>query len=88
MKLKYDFVINNVAGDVVAVPVGKGGKQFKGYIKLNDTGAFIFNLLKTDITRGEIIAEILKNFEGCTGPQAESAVDKFLETLKEADVLK
>ena len=38
MKLKYDFVINDVAGETVAVSVGDTVGRFNGYIKLNDTG--------------------------------------------------
>ena len=46
MKLKYQFVINNVAGETVAVSVGDTSGRFNGYIKLNETGAFIFKKLK------------------------------------------
>ena len=46
MKLKYEFVINNVAGETVAVSVGNNDGRFNGYIKLNETGAFIFKMLK------------------------------------------
>ena len=35
MKLKYNFVINEVAGSTVAVAVGDDAAKFKGFIKMN-----------------------------------------------------
>jgi len=86
MKLKYDFVINRVANSLVAVPVGET-KGFSGYIKLNETGAFIFEKLKTDTSKEEITDSLLSEFDGCTRSQAEKTVDNFLEKLKAADML-
>ena len=45
MKLKYQFVINNVAGETIAVSVGDNDGRFNGYIKLNETGSFIYKML-------------------------------------------
>lgn len=87
MKLKYDFVMNEVAGSTVAVPVGNGSESFKGYVKLNDTGAYIFGMLKKDVSREEIIDGIMKDFEDCTKEKAEETVDRFLRELKAANIL-
>ncbi len=46
MKLKYNFVMNKVADKTVAVAVGDDLANFGGFIKMNDTGAFIFGLIK------------------------------------------
>ena len=56
MKLKYNFVTNKVADMVVAVAVGEDVQKFDGFIKMNDTGAYIFNMLKNDVTEDEITA--------------------------------
>ncbi len=87
MKLKYDFVVNNVAGDTVAVSVGDTGGRFNGYIKLNETGAFIFDMLKCDVTREEIIAAILKEYSDATTTDAEETVDEFIDKLQKAGLL-
>lgn len=87
MKLKYDFVVNNVAGDTVAVSVGDTDGRFNGYIKLNETGAFIFNMLKCDVTRDEIIDAVLKKYSDATPTDAEETVDEFIAKLKKAELL-
>ena len=87
MKLKYNFVLNNVSGTTVAVPVGKAGEQLKAYIKLNETGAFIFEMLKRDVKKEEIKTALQQNFEGVSEDHLEKALDAFLEKLKSADLL-
>ncbi len=87
MKLKYDFVVNNVAGDTVAVSVGDTGGRFNGYIKLNETGAFIFDMLKSDVTRDEIIDAVLKKYSDATLSDAEETVDEFIAKLEKAELL-
>lgn len=87
MKLKYQFVINNVAGETVAVSVGDTSGRFNGYIKLNETGAFIFKKLKSDTTREEIINSLMIEYPDATRDDAANSVDELIEKLKGADLL-
>ncbi len=85
MKLKYDFVINEVAGQSVAVPAGAFG-EFSGMIKLNAEAAYIFKLLKADITEEELVSKTAANF-GCSEDDARANVEKIVSQLKGADLL-
>lgn len=87
MKLKYNFVTNEVADKIVAVPVGEDLEKFGGFIKMNDVGAYIFNMLKNDVTEDEIVASMLKDFEDATEQEVRETVKEFTDKLKEADVL-
>lgn len=87
MKLKYNFVINQVAGETVAVSVGNNDGKFNGYIKLNETGSFIFNALKNDTTREQIIEDLLKQYPDATLQEVSDSVDDLIEELSEADLL-
>ncbi len=86
MKLKYNFVINQVAGETIAVSVGNQA-GFNGYLKLNDTGAIILNALKNDTTRDEIIKKLLKQYPDATTQQAADSVDDLIEKLNKAELL-
>lgn len=86
MKLKYDFVSNKVADSVIAVAVGEDISSFNSFIKLNETGAFIFNLLKNEISREEILA-CLKEEYNAPEKELEIELDAFIEELKKAEVL-
>ncbi len=86
MKLKCTFAISEVAGQTVAVPVDNGyGEQ--SIIKTNETGAFILNLLKDDITIPQIIAKIKEEFEVESQEALENTVNKFIDSLKSADLI-
>lgn len=87
MKLKYDFVINNVAGETVAVSVGDNDGKFNGYIKLNETGAFIFKALKKDTTRDDVINALMAEYPDATKEDATESVDSLIEQLKRAELL-
>ena len=86
MKLKYDFVTNNVAGNTVAVAVGKGLNEFGGFIKLNETGAFIFELLKKETTKEEIVKALLGEYD-VTEEVAQKSAEEFLEYLSSNGVI-
>ena len=86
MKLKYDFVIEEVAGQNVAMVVGDNTEKF-GFLKLNATGAYILNLLKNETTKEAIVANIEKDFEVENIEEVKMWVDSFINLLKEADVL-
>ncbi len=86
MKLKYEFVTNFVAGKTVAVAVGKGLNEFGGFIKLNDTGAFIFELLKKEISEEEIVNALLKEYD-VTEEKARESTKEFLEYLSSKGVI-
>ncbi|MBQ6717413.1 MAG: PqqD family protein [Clostridia bacterium] len=87
MKLKYNFVINQVAGETVAVSVGDNDGRFNGYIKLNETGAFIFKMLKKDTTREDIINALLAEYPDATQEVAAESVDELVEQLRKAELL-
>ena len=87
MKLKYNFVTNEVADKIVAVAVGGDLEKFNGFIKMNDTGAYIFNMLKSDVTEEEIVAAMKKYYEDAAEEEIRETVSEFVGKLKEADVL-
>jgi len=77
MKLKYNFVSNEVADKIVAVAVGDDLQKFNGFIKMNDTGAYIFNMLKNDVTEEEIVAAMKKDYSDATEEEIRESVNEF-----------
>lgn len=87
MKLKYHFVTNKVADRIVAVAVGEDAEKFGGFIKMNDTGAYIFNMLKKDVDENEIVTSMEKEYKGATPEELRSTVKEFIGRLKESGVI-
>ena len=86
MKLKCKFVINTIAGETVAVPVG-GENDFNGYIRLNETGKDIFELLERETDREGIVAALMKKYPEAEESEICESVDSIIEKLSGAKLL-
>lgn len=87
MKLKYRFVIREVAGQFVAVAVGRDNEKFNGMVKLNATGAYLMELLNQgDYSREELLSAMLDRYE-VTEQRAGENLDAFLQILRDGKLL-
>lgn len=86
MKIKEDFILRKVADSYVVVPVNNMSLDFNGIINLNETGAFLFNLMQNGANREELISKMLDEYE-VTEQKAEKDFDLFIEKVKGADIL-
>ena len=87
MKLKYNFVTNEVAGKIVAVAVGDDLTKFNGFIKMNDIGAYIFNMLQDDVTVDDIVAAMVKDYPNDSEEEIREVVEGFVAQLKKEEVI-
>ena len=87
MKLKYHFVVREVAGSTVAVAVGATDGGFTGMLKLNPTGAFLLELLNTRHYSKEELLEAMLHRYDVTRERAEANLNNFLQTLRDGNLL-
>lgn len=81
MKIKNGFVVREVGGENVVVPVGEMSKVFHGMINLNETGAFLWKFFSEEHTLDEGVAALLGEYD-VDEVTAREEVKKFLETIK------
>lgn len=86
MKIKDDFILRKVADTYVVVPVNSMTLDFNGIINLNETGAFLFELLQNGATKDELLIRLLEEYD-VSKQKASSDIDTFIEKVKEADIL-
>ncbi len=86
MRVKSGFVLRKIGSKHMAVPVGERTRDVHGMIALNDTGAFIWELLAEERTEAEIVGKILDEYD-VDRETAESAVERFKEKLAAEGVL-
>lgn len=86
MKLKGEFVLREIAGETILVPVGRTALAFNGIITLNQTGIEIWKGLQEEKSREEILAALLEQFEVAADAATED-LDAFLETLRAQDLI-
>ena len=81
MKLKSGFIISELGDDALLVPVGGSVGAFHGFVRLNDTAAFIVKRLERDTSAEEITEAVLAEYD--VEPSAARAhVEAALEKLQ------
>ena len=86
MKLKGEFVLREVAGETIVIPVGNTALNFNGMICINSVGAEIWKGLQKERTKEEILESILQEFD-VTREEATADLDVFLHQLRENNLL-
>lgn len=86
MKINGEYILREVAGDAILVPVGKTALQFNGILALEPVGALIWKGLSAGKDRSAILSDILEQFE--VDPQtAAQDLDEFLDQLRSENLL-
>ena len=80
MKRNSDFLLREVAGTVVVVPVGEAAVSFSGMITMNSTGSFLWEQLEKEQTVETLTAALLENYE-VTSEKAREDVEAFVAKL-------
>jgi len=63
MKAKSGFVLRNIVGEQILMPVGDNIGKFKGTVLLNEVSAFVWNKLQNPMSRDDLLAAILNEFD-------------------------
>lgn len=86
MKVSSEFIFKKAKDAGVVIPIGKRSGKFHGMVTLNETGCFLWELMKNERTEEELVTALTDNYD--TGrEQAEADVKAFLLKLREADLL-
>lgn len=86
MKLKDGFVLREVAGSYMVVPVGKRTTEVPGIIALTETGAVLWGKLEQGATEDELVAALLDEYE-VSSEQAAADVHAFIEKAAAQNLL-
>ena len=86
MKIKGTFVLRDIAGDIVIVPVGETALSYNGMITTTPTGAAIWKALENGSSREDLIQMILNRFE-VDLETASVDTDEFLGRLREMGLI-
>lgn len=75
-----NYILRDVAGSCVIVPVGEATREFPGMITVNATSAYLWELLETRQTKESLVAALLNRYD-VPEAKAKEDVEKFLKTL-------
>ncbi len=87
MRINQDFTIQKVGGSYMAVAVGETSKNFHGMVRLNETGAFLWNkMTEQDCSEEDLVNMLLEEYE-IDRETAAKDVRKMIESLKAYPIL-
>ncbi len=86
MKIKENYILREVAGSSIVVPVGDAQMSFNGIMTLNDVGTFIWKILENGADREQIIDSVLETYD-VERKKAEQDIDKYLNKLRDKNLI-
>lgn len=86
MNLKRKFLLREIVGENILVPVGEDSMSFNGLITINKSGKFIWENIEGVNSQEELLQLILDNYD-IDRDTAKADMEEFLEILKKADII-
>lgn len=86
MKISKEFILREIAGEYILVPVGKTALTFNGLVTVNEVGALIWGMLEKGSDVSTIVNGILDEYD--VGEQTATAdVLEFISYLKSNNII-
>ena len=82
MRIKEGYIIKKLGIGYVVVTVGEASKDFNGLIRLNPSGAFLWQSIQDGAdTRKKLIDAMINHYDDLDETAAGKDLDEFLETV-------
>lgn len=86
MKLKREFILRDIIGETILVPINESTTEFNGLITMNEMGKFIWENYESSKDEEDLLSKILDEYE-VEKEVAKSDLDEFLGKLRETDII-
>ncbi len=85
MKIKYEFALSEVAGEIVAVSVGAPDRNM--VISLNSTARFMWEMLAVGCDMDTMAAALMDKYDGLDEETARAEAEEFVQQLRDQELL-
>jgi hypothetical protein len=86
MKIKNGFLLKEIAGNYVVVPVGNEAIRMKALINLNATGAFLWKNLQVDVSMEQLVQTLMNEYL-IDHVLATKDINNFIDVLVKHQIL-
>ena len=86
MKISKEFILREIAGEYILVPVGKTALTFNGLVTVNEVGALIWGMLEKGSDVSTIVNGILDEYD-VDEQTATADVLEFISYLKSNTII-
>ncbi len=86
MKFKKEFILREIVGEFILVPINKSTSKFDGLITTNEVGKFIWENYESSKDEEDLLHKILEEYE-VEEKEAKEDLDEFLDKLRQVDII-
>lgn len=86
MKIKKDFVLREVVGEYVVIPVKDAAVNFNGMISLNESAKILWESLSEEKSEEDLVKTLCDEYK-ISKEEATNDVKEFIKILKENNFL-
>lgn len=86
MKIKNGFMVREIAGQWIVVPIGSRVVEFNGIMTLSESGAVLWKLLAKGTEIDELVSAILAEYD-IDEKTARADVESFVEVLAQKKLI-
>lgn len=86
MKIRDGFMLRNVAGQWVVVPLGERVVEFNGIMTLSESGALLWKLMANDVLEEELVRTVLEEYI-IDEVTAKADVLEFITAIRERGLI-
>ena len=86
MRVSDQFILREIAGESILIPVGEAAMSVKGLIALSETGGFLYHILREDTTREDLVTALTSEYEVSVA-EAAADIDAFLNQMRQLNML-
>lgn len=86
MKVSSLFISRKIADEYLLIPVGEAAMTVRGLIAMSESGAMLYEKLKTGCSRADLIAALMTEYEIGEAVAAQDT-DDFLNQMRQLNIL-
>lgn len=86
MKFKKEFMLREIVGETILIPMGDSNNHFNGIITINELGKFIWENYESSKDEEDLLHKILEEYE-VEEKEAKEDLDEFLDKLRQVDII-
>ena len=86
MRINKEYVLREIAGDYIIIPVGATALEFNGLITVNEVGVTLWNMLQEEVTMEDLVQGVLAEYD-VQEEVAREDIQEFLDELVKGGIL-
>lgn len=86
MKVRSGFMLREIAGQAVVVPLGERVVEFNGIITLSESGAFIWRKLENEVSEKELVEYLINEYD-IDIETARNDMEDFLNSMRQKNLI-